>query len=159
MYNSSCHPPKPPMTSTSTQTIPNSAPDTPTVASTRDILCDDEMDEAGATEIILTCTACHKTFQSSQQLDSHMESHHSSQPTESTPHNCDFCCDTLPSTRALQTHISTKHPADYLSCNYCKLRFQTQEQLSKHLATQHASPPTALSQGPSTRLSTRSETL
>ena len=160
VYNSTCHSSKPLMTSTSTQTLANTVPTIPTDTFTTDTLLDDEMDEAGATEAILTCTICHNTFQSNQQLDSHMENHHDSKPSESSVYNCDFCSDKFTNGRALETHISTKHPADYLSCNNCKLRFQTKQQLSKHLETQHASPSTATIQAPSARLSsTISETL
>ena len=83
-------------------------------------------------EAILTCTMCEETFESNTELDNHIESSHSGV-------KCDFCEQTFSCNLKLQKHKNEKHPAAYIQCKHCMLRFQDSRQLEHHVHTQHKS--------------------
>ena len=102
-------------------------------------------------EVILTCTICHKTYQSSTELDNHIEDTHGCHPPPNSPTPepvesdsvCDYCSDVFPTPELLQEHLSTKHVTDYISCDSCKLRFQTKDDQTAHAQACHVAPPAA----------------
>ena len=152
VYNNTCPQQKNPSSNQSTQTPSVSLP---TVTSHTGIDGSKGVDETqDSIEVVLTCTVCHNTFQSSRQLDDHIERSHgnnrsapgiskvvpNSSTTRSTTdssHTCEFCTNTFTTKNALQAHVTTKHPTEYLCCNSCKLRFQTRTQLDTHIAAHH----------------------
>ena len=112
-------------------------------------------EEPPDTEIILTCTLCQESFQSSSDLDSHMDRIHGNDCSTSTsrghrqpnPVTCELCSNTFLTKKSLNLHISKSHAADYFSCQSCKLRFQGKPQLDTHIAECHSEqsvvPPTS----------------
>ena len=167
VYNTPCHQQKRPSSNQSTQTTPVSLP---TVFShTKEDWSKDGDGTEDSVEVVLTCTLCNNSFQSSRQLDDHFQRSHSndcsaqakvnnnivstgftSHNTTDSSHSCEFCAQIFTTKQALQAHVNTKHPAEYLPCNNCKLRFRTRTQLDTHTPAHHQSSSASASSMTST---------
>ena len=112
------------------------------------------LDMSTHSEEILACTICQGIFQSSRELDEHMEDAHDCplppppvDPPVETPESevnskiCDYCSNVFLTEDLLQIHISDKHASDYIHCNSCMLRFQTKQKLEEHAQACHAALP------------------
>lgn len=136
IYNGQWNPTRRSMCDKATQ-----SPVKPTTVSTTDLDSSDSTQashiETGNsspmdTEIILTFTLCSLVLESSNQLEKHMESTHSSL-------TCQHCDASFTSSSNLHQHISAKHPQlfpPYKQCPECMFRCQTTEQLNMHLPSQ-----------------------
>ena len=165
VYNSLCHLQKPALLNKATQTSTDLSSDPPptsalnmeptTVASASDTDTNNQLSQnASIDEIVLACTICDRVLETSDQLDHHMEAMHGNSPllgiipenrSDDKDRKCDHCDEVFSTSDLLQTHKSEKHPADFLQCSKCMLRFQDSTQLREHTVTLH--DPTEVSAG------------
>ena len=91
-----------------------------------DISANVARNERGKT--VLSCSLCHKLFQSSKNLKRHLRNH-----TGEKPYKCSLCTKTFSRAYDLKKHAQTQTEEKLYNCNVCKKSFSDISYLKKHL--------------------------
>ena len=111
--------------------------------------------ECEASENVLTCTICGRTFDSSLLLDRHIETNHNESSrnfhcqqsgttdeteielVEPVKESCDKCSLSFTSLEHLREHKETLHVAEPLNCKLCAYMCKSKSHLNYHVAACH----------------------